>query len=182
MSERTAVYRLFDDIDTLLYIGESADPDEREGWHRATQSWGRQIHHRTDEWHDRLEEALRAETAAIEAERPLHNVANSPWRPIPGPDGRLVAVTKAEYNTFVLEEKSQQPRRPADAEPITWMTPPQIAALTDPPTSRHTVERAIKSGKLAAERVGAQWIVDQREAERWAGQFRLYAGLRKPAS
>ena len=47
-------------------------------------------------------------------------------------------------------------------------------------TTRHTVEREIKRGNLKAEKFGRNWAVEQAEAERWAAQFRPYAGLRTP--
>lgn len=54
----------------------------------------------------------------------------------------------------------------------------QVAALTSPPTTRHTVEREIHRGHLQAEKIGRTWVVDPAEAQRWAAQFRPYAGLR----
>jgi hypothetical protein len=55
----------------------------------------------------------------------------------------------------------------------------QVAALTSPPTTRFTVEREIRRGNLAAEKIGRTWVVAQAEADRWAAQYRPYAGLRK---
>jgi excisionase family DNA binding protein len=57
----------------------------------------------------------------------------------------------------------------------------QVAALTSPPTTRHTVEREIHRGNLAAEKIGRTWVVAQAEADRWAAQYTPYAGLRKDA-
>ncbi len=48
-------------------------------------------------------------------------------------------------------------------------------------TTRHTVEREIKRGNLDARKVGRTWVIDDTEAQRWAAQFKPYAGLRKPA-
>lgn len=179
MAERTAVYRLYDIAHTLLYIGESDDPGEREGWHRATQPWGRRIHHRSDEWYGSVEDAYRAETEAIETERPLYNVAKSPYRVIVGADGVHVAVTKAEAAQAVMTEKLQRPKQAGSA---TWMTTPEVATLANPPTTRHTVEREIRRGNIRATRFSRQWLIDLAEAERWASHFKPYAGLRKPAA
>lgn len=49
-------------------------------------------------------------------------------------------------------------------------------------TTRQTVEREIERGNLTAEKVGRTWVIQQAEADRWAAQFRPYAGLRKPAA
>ena len=46
-------------------------------------------------------------------------------------------------------------------------------------TSRYTVEREIRRENLKARKVGRTWVIDVAEAERWASQFRPYAGLRK---
>jgi hypothetical protein len=46
-------------------------------------------------------------------------------------------------------------------------------------TTRYTVEREIKRENLKAEKIGRTWVIDVAEAERWAAQFRPYAGLRK---
>jgi len=59
------------------------------------------------------------------------------------------------------------------------LTTADTAKLTDPPTTRYTVEREIHRGNLKAEKAGRQWIIDPEEAERWAAQFKPYAGLRK---
>ena len=49
-------------------------------------------------------------------------------------------------------------------------------------TSRHTVEREIGRGNLAAQKVGQTWAIEPAEAQRWAEQFKPYGGLRKPAA
>ena len=58
------------------------------------------------------------------------------------------------------------------------LTTTEVAAKAN--TTRHTVEREIKRGNLKAEKLGRQWAIKQDEAERWAAQFRPYAGLRTP--
>lgn len=47
-------------------------------------------------------------------------------------------------------------------------------------TTRHTVEREIARGNLAAEKIGRTWVIEQAEADRWAAQFQPYASLRRP--
>ena len=60
------------------------------------------------------------------------------------------------------------------------LTTKEVATLTDPPVSRHTVLREIRREKLAADKGGGRWLVEPAEAERWAKTFRSYQGLRKP--
>lgn len=60
------------------------------------------------------------------------------------------------------------------------LTTTEAAALTDPPTTRFTVEREIGRGNLEAVKAGGRWIIDEDEARRWAAQFRKHAGNRRP--
>ena len=60
------------------------------------------------------------------------------------------------------------------------LTTTEVAAKAN--TTRHTVEREIRRGNLQAEKVGRQWVIEPTEAERWAGAFLPYAGLRKPSA
>jgi excisionase family DNA binding protein len=53
----------------------------------------------------------------------------------------------------------------------------QAAALAG--TTRYTVEREIRRGNLAAEKIGRTWVIDPAEAKRWAAQFEPYAGLHR---
>ena len=61
------------------------------------------------------------------------------------------------------------------------LTTTKVAAMAG--TTRHTVEREIRRGNLKAGKFGRNWAIELAEAERWAAQFRPYAGLRvHPAS
>ncbi|WP_331736953.1 GntR family transcriptional regulator (plasmid) [Streptomyces canus] len=74
--EHTALYRYFDSDGELLYIGVSSDPDIRWKAHLYESrpgGWPKRAVRRTVEWHDSRPEALKAEEAAIKAERPRHN-------------------------------------------------------------------------------------------------------------
>lgn len=77
MSERTAVYRIYDTDGALLYVGVSADFGYRWTAHARTQPWWQDVGRQTIEWHESRAAALAAEAAAIEAEKPKHNG----WRP-----------------------------------------------------------------------------------------------------
>lgn len=87
MSERTAVYRLFDERDALLYVGISKRFGERWEQHAAIQPWWPTVHHQSVEWHPTREDALLAEKRAINEERPVHNRRGSPWEAHPKDDG-----------------------------------------------------------------------------------------------
>lgn len=81
-SPRTALYRLRDASEQLLYIGVSDAPLRRWVEHSKEKSWWPLVAVFTIEWHDSRTEALKAETCAIKAERPIHNqVHNRPSTP-----------------------------------------------------------------------------------------------------
>ncbi|SCD43081.1 regulatory protein, gntR family [Streptomyces sp. Termitarium-T10T-6] len=93
--ERTALYRLYDTDDVLLYISISNNPDFRWKAHlyRDSREWARLATRRADQWFETRSEAEAAEVAAIQAEHPRFNGTHnfkqawfSPaiWTPIRG--------------------------------------------------------------------------------------------------
>ncbi|MEV6738647.1 type II toxin-antitoxin system prevent-host-death family antitoxin [Streptomyces sp. NPDC051104] len=77
--ERTAVYRLFDEDEALLYVGVAQDPRVRFRQHRREKPWWPQVAVREVEWHDSREQALKAEADTIARELPRHNDVGVPW-------------------------------------------------------------------------------------------------------
>ena len=75
--EPTALYRLYDANDVLLYLGISFDPDVRWTQHQSDKHWAHQVVRRTVEWYPNRIAALAAEEAATAVEKPLHD---SSWR------------------------------------------------------------------------------------------------------
>ncbi|WP_406190175.1 GntR family transcriptional regulator [Streptomyces anulatus] len=72
-SERTALYRLYNADDLLLYVGISSTPATRMGQHAARKAWWPQVADRKLEWFPTRTQAAEAEIAAIREERPVHN-------------------------------------------------------------------------------------------------------------
>lgn len=70
---QTTVYRLFDAQGQLLYIGTTADPQERWAQHGRERLWWSSVVRATVEWYDTRTEALAVEREAIRSECPLHN-------------------------------------------------------------------------------------------------------------
>lgn len=90
MSERTAVYRLYCASGRLLYIGMSRSPMRRFAAHVSERSWWAEVDMATLEWQDSREEARTAEVAAIHAEHPRYNIAETPLhRRVSGMGGHL---------------------------------------------------------------------------------------------
>ncbi|MFD5570403.1 GIY-YIG nuclease family protein [Streptomyces cadmiisoli] len=77
--ERTAVYRLYDEAEQLLYVGVAVDPPVRFRQHRRDKPWWSQVNLREVEWFDDREAALKVEAEAIVRELPRHNDIGVPW-------------------------------------------------------------------------------------------------------
>lgn len=75
---RTALYRLYDATDQLLYVGVSHNPDVRWGQHSLNKEWWPQVAKRTVDWHETRLLAEAAEATAISSEKPRHNIVGTP--------------------------------------------------------------------------------------------------------
>lgn len=71
--KRTALYRLYDSSEALLYVGISTYPDERFKQHAGDKAWWHHVARREIAWLDSRDEALKAEAEAMVEERPLYN-------------------------------------------------------------------------------------------------------------
>jgi predicted GIY-YIG superfamily endonuclease len=74
----TALYRLYDTDDRLLYIGVTKDPPARFAAHRSDKPWWPHVARREMTWWPTRHKACEAESAAIRSEAPLHNRAGTP--------------------------------------------------------------------------------------------------------
>jgi GIY-YIG catalytic domain-containing protein len=104
VNRRCALYRLFDAIGTLLYIGITVNPEGRWSVHAATKTWWGDVARKEIEWYDSEELADAAETAAILAEHPKYNVAKSPWAPKPrelAPGEMLIGAAAARFGAVL---------------------------------------------------------------------------------
>lgn len=72
--DRTALYRIRGEGDTLLYIGISNSVPVRWNGHQVVQPWWDELRSLTVEWHSARTQAEEAERAAILAEQPKYNV------------------------------------------------------------------------------------------------------------
>ncbi|MWA08800.1 GntR family transcriptional regulator [Streptomyces sp. BA2] len=79
----TAIYRLFDSDERLLYVGITASPTSRWASHSLQKSWWRDVARFDLAWLPSLEAARAAERAAIHSESPLHNVQLNAAPPSP---------------------------------------------------------------------------------------------------
>jgi predicted GIY-YIG superfamily endonuclease len=101
VSERTAVYRVYDSTDALLYVGVTKTFGRRWAQHSQAQPWWPEVTRQTVDWFTSRDEALRAESVAIREERPQHNS-------VPGIAG------------YGLESSGKTPLRPIRIEGRLW--------------------------------------------------------------
>ncbi|MFC9700900.1 type II toxin-antitoxin system prevent-host-death family antitoxin [Streptomyces sp. NPDC056943] len=75
----TALYRLYDVEDRLLYVGITGDPKVRFTQHRKEKPWWAEVALREVEWFSTRSDAERAEQRAIRREVPRYNDAGVQW-------------------------------------------------------------------------------------------------------
>lgn len=85
MERRTALYRLFDDNDQLLYVGIAFNPRVRWYHHKKHKAWWPEVTRREVVWLEDRRLAEAAEQEAIAMEKPLYNISGvpDPLRPEP---------------------------------------------------------------------------------------------------
>lgn len=70
---KSALYRLYDSADTLLYVGIARHPDVRFKEHASDKSWWHLVARTEIVWLDDRTAALEAEAKVMMEERPLYN-------------------------------------------------------------------------------------------------------------
>jgi predicted GIY-YIG superfamily endonuclease len=71
--ERTALYRLYDADEHLLYVGITTNPKTRWGRHARDKHWWPEVSRKTVEWFETRKSAERIEKIEVEEERPRYN-------------------------------------------------------------------------------------------------------------
>ena len=104
LTGRTALYRLYDVDDVLLYVGITHDPDERMAHHESQKPWWPQVVRHAVVWFDTRSDAQAAELEAIRTEQAVYNVTGSPWAPQPrvlAPHERPVGEVRNELSELI---------------------------------------------------------------------------------
>lgn len=106
---RTAVYRFYDSENVLLYVGASGSPEKR--WHgHAAKPWWPDVKRNSMTWYPTKQEALAAETDAIQDEHPKHNIVH---KSSPGGPSKMELIEVGEaYRSSreALRETMQESR------------------------------------------------------------------------
>ncbi len=111
MSERTAVYRLYEASDALLYVGVSSNFGRRWKQHAAAQPWWPDVQRLTVDWYPDRPSALSAERVAIKAEVPAHNVMHAGRQPEPAAeptDPHLIRVRDTRLAYFAAKQERDE--------------------------------------------------------------------------
>ncbi|MFD3330148.1 GIY-YIG nuclease family protein [Streptomyces sp. NPDC058701] len=110
---RTALYRLYDESEDLLYVGIAFDPRHRWKTHAREKPWWAEVHVREIEWFPTRVEAEEAEASAIKGQRPKHNViGNVPIRALPAQRKSQRRPDRSVEEMIAALEARRKPRRP----------------------------------------------------------------------
>lgn len=113
----TTLYRLYDEMDALLYVGIAGNPGRRFEQHRTDKPWwGDVATIKTRHFKDRVA-AMEAERDAIQAEHPLHNIA----------PGEAVTRDPRDHRRFVVGPPRSGRRRTSSVS--RWFTPGRAPGL-----------------------------------------------------
>ena len=135
----TALYRLYDAKDRLLYVGITSDLMGRLTAH-ADKPWWPDVARKTAEWHPTRASAAEAEMKAIRSEDPVHNIAGT--NPSGGPRLRSEIRSDISGNEIVALAMTKMPPvslRLAMLELAGMTTREALDALGVGPTHRHRV-------------------------------------------
>ena len=77
-SDASAVYRIYNAADELIYIGMSYEPAVRVRVQRREKAWGHEIARYEVDWHQDRAASQRAEEQLIKEFQPRYNVTHTP--------------------------------------------------------------------------------------------------------
>lgn len=77
-TSETAVYRLYDEANRLLYVGIGRNPMNRWAAHADQHAWWPNVKSFETKWFPSREEAAAEERRALREDSPLHNIHGTP--------------------------------------------------------------------------------------------------------
>lgn len=110
----TALYRLFDAEERLLYVGITKELNARFAAHRDLKPWWSTVTRRAIEWFDARELAARAEVEAIRTEMPLYNMSRS-LAPMLVSESGARWISADDLNRYEWISTTQTAKRVADS-------------------------------------------------------------------
>lgn len=109
-ADRTALYRLYDCDDQLLYVGIAYHPPKRFAEHEGDKPWWPQVARRDIEWIASRAEAEGAERCAIAAEAPRYNGIHNIGRPIAAEVSAEAAAVFASFKHHYEGRRALEPQ------------------------------------------------------------------------
>lgn len=149
---RTAIYRLYDADERLLYVGITSNTAQRFARHGAIKPWWHSVSRRDVQWIATRYEALAAERSAIFSERPRWNVnrGEQGYRVIPDAPG---AVKLSPHLAATAEmREGVPPNRLAKSLPWSTETLRALARQAGITRQRPPTVKSIKPRKRTAKR------------------------------
>lgn len=130
--DRTALYRLYDAGDELLYIGITNYPPKRFVEHEGDKPWWPEVARRDVEWIASRAQAEIDERCAIAAEKPRYNRIHNVGHPIASGPSPEAASVYADFKHHHEARRSLEPdmMKFADRELQAGATVGQLAAWT----------------------------------------------------
>lgn len=130
----TALYRLYDITDRLLYVGITKDLNVRFSQHAADKWWWPLVIRKTAMLYGSREDALAAEATAIVTEAPVHNIAGRRDE-YPEKESKEVKVKRLVRQLVVAERLVRHP-------PVSYTLPSDIVAELDSYAKDHQISQA----------------------------------------
>lgn len=161
MSERTALYRFYDQDDRLLYVGITEKVAIRWRAHARQSLWWHEVSRKTVAWFPSRDEAATAEVAAIQEEHPLYNITHA-VRVLTPEQAEVAARSRAELKAAEARYlKAQQLADQAKAE-LFDLCAEQVRAGKDTadtlaprtPYTAVTIRKALRARGVARLRTG----------------------------
>ncbi|MEH3135371.1 MAG: GIY-YIG nuclease family protein [Mycolicibacterium neoaurum] len=176
--ESHILYRFFAG-DELLYIGITNNPWTRTKAHQSDKSWFRAVTRSTMEHFDTRAELIEAEIAAIQAEKPKHNVTYNNDRTYTPPPSAMRVRTRGQAQSVFGGDANRFPQPGEEPEDLSWLRQPKVMmplGCPDCGTPFCCYRPANELGQPVGDRVFCGWCQSEWSVQEW----RVRAGISIP--
>ena len=138
---RTALYRLYDSTEALLYVGVTGDPRRRFRQHERDKPWWPQVATRDIEWFPDKRSALDTERDTVRNDAPRYNQRGTIWFPPELGDctAEMETISGLKVNTAELLDRVASTGKPivitVQGRAVAALAPLQLAMTGTTATS-----------------------------------------------